>query len=425
MSAIVNPGSSGGGGGGSMNILEDGATVVAAATALNFVEPGLTLVTDAGGGQANVAMASYLPYVGRTGAISAKLSTDDDGTFFGSAATGKALFLGSNSVDAATPEIAIQHMLFVDQESLAIGHPVLGGFFPFTVSADIGAGESSTCGLVTVGGDAGAGPFFFGVGGQGSIGAFTTSSEFQACLQIGGVAVDADNALTFGFMPVVIELHVDGTPGSGYAPGQLVFILTGRDGESHNTMWMRHNGRIGIGEDLGSPDARVQIQNVRTPDTVGLSVQGNILADDQTANLQNWEGRIYGEADLGAGPGFNQVGDTQIQMIDSSVFPSSGFVWLFQADNSLGTDLLVEFTANNTGTNVLTLAAPLTFAVQFVGMYITTILSSVDKQGIFIAPSINDPGGGGVAAPVAGMILFDTNINKHVGYDGTTWNAMY
>ncbi len=371
-------------------------------------------------------LAQYLKLTGRTGATNNPvLSTDDDGILYGSIDSSKGLLLAS-STNIATPTVKVGHT-FLDQESLAIGAPLLAGFFPFTVAGDADLGQSSTCGLVLTNGNAGVGPLFFGLGAPGSVGAFTTSGDFDALLQIIGIACDADNNLTFGITPAAIEFHVDGPPGSGFAPGQLVFIVTDHDGLSHNRLWLRQDGRIGIGQDLGSPDARVQIQNVRTPDVVGFSIQGNVGADDQAADLQRWEGRLYGEADLSiaTGSGFNEVGDTQIQMIDSSVFPSSGFVWLIQADNSLGTDYLVEFTANNTGTNVLTLAAPLLYQVQFAGMYMTTVLSAVDAQGIYIAASVNDPGGGAVPSPVAGMILFDTNINKHVGYDGSAWNALY
>jgi hypothetical protein len=87
-----------------MDIQEDGVTVVAAATALNFVEPDATIIT-ASGSVANVAMTAYLLLAGRPGAGNdALFSTTQNGMIVGSSAAGFGLNLNAHTGTTLHPD---------------------------------------------------------------------------------------------------------------------------------------------------------------------------------------------------------------------------------------------------------------------------------------------------------------------------------
>jgi hypothetical protein len=43
----------------------------------------------------------------------------------------------------------------------------------------------------------------------------------------------------------------------------------------------------------------------------------------------------------------------------------------------------------------------------------------------FLPPRMTSVQRNAIATPAAGLIVYDTTVNKHYGYDGTTWNAFY
>lgn len=398
-----------------MNILEDGVTVVTAATALNFVEPDLVLVTNAGGGQANVAMDSYLPYVGRPGPISAILSTDDIGVLYGSDDNTKALQFASAS-DATVPVQVVRNIY--GSESIVIGNvnaAALGQFLQFVTVNDVDeVGSGAVFGGLTLNGGIAASTTFFGITANGAIGAFTPSGEADNAIKIIGTGVDSDGNVSTGTGGALL-LAVDGPVGSGFVPGQFVVVITDRTGFVFNPFWIRHDGHIGIGQDVGNPEGNVQIQG-SDPDVLVEMIQGTV---DQVADLTQWAGRIEGEIlDFNTDPPLQ--GETSIFLVDSTAFAPSGIVWLYRNDNMIGADRPVAYSANNTGTGELTLVDPLPRDVVDPRVFQTTQLSLVDAQGVFQLPVFADVTVD-VVAPVKGKIAFDDNTGKFVGYDGATW----
>lgn len=345
----------GSGGGGAMDVAEDGSDVVATASTINFVEPDLVLVTDAGGGQADVAMDSYLPYVGRPGAISAILSTDNDGTLYGNGGADPTKFLYlANSNDIA-PTIAIGQAPG-GQASMAIGAPVAASFLPFSVFGDNDLGQAATLGFFLLNGGIGASPIIFGVGAPGSaLGAFSPTGDFDNLLKINGISADADSNLTFGASPVSLVFAQDGPGGSGFAPGQFVIVLTDRTGFTYNPWWLKQDGRIGYGIDVGYPEGQSHLQNP-DPAVVASIIQGS---PTQTADLSNWDRRIAGIIFNDMMNPLPVLGATSIFLVDSTDFAPSGTLWLYHYDDDIGSDFPIEYSANNTGTGELTLVDPL------------------------------------------------------------------
>lgn len=341
---------------------------------------GLNPVLDHGAllGLGDDDHAIYLLLAGRTGTTNDPIiSLDTDGTIYGSADSSKGLLLAS-STSVSPPEMALTPGFF-GGDSLTLGDPVPRGFFPFVAAYDINVvGTSATFGGITLNGGMGAATLIFGAASNGSFGAFTTSGDFDALLNISAVGCDADNNFAFSPSAAALEFHADGPPGSGYVPGQLVIINTGRTGESHNRLWIRHNGQVSLGDDVGYPEGRLHVLNV-DPVVPVLVVQGATWTGPQTANLTDWEGSVTGLTTSGAGD--NLTGSTTLKLVSSTAFAASGVIYLFRADASIGSDLPMAYTANNTGTGEITLVDPL--PLDFAGklVYQTVMLTSIDADG--------------------------------------------
>jgi hypothetical protein len=43
----------------------------------------------------------------------------------------------------------------------------------------------------------------------------------------------------------------------------------------------------------------------------------------------------------------------------------------------------------------------------------------------FLPPRMTSVQRNAIATPAAGLIVYDVTLNKHYGYNGTTWNAFY
>jgi hypothetical protein len=50
-------------------------------------------------------------------------------------------------------------------------------------------------------------------------------------------------------------------------------------------------------------------------------------------------------------------------------------------------------------------------------------MTSITKG--FLPPRMTSVQRNAIATPAAGLIVYDVTLNKHYGYDGTTWNAFY
>jgi hypothetical protein len=50
-------------------------------------------------------------------------------------------------------------------------------------------------------------------------------------------------------------------------------------------------------------------------------------------------------------------------------------------------------------------------------------MTSITKG--FLPPRMTSLQRNAIATPAAGLIVYDTTVNKHYGYDGTNWNAFY
>lgn len=339
----------------------------------------------ASGGAADCTASALVCRAGRTGTTNDfTVSSDADGTISGSADPASGLVLRSST--AYPPTIKVGHT-FTDQESLAIGSPLLSGVWPFSVTGDSALGQSSTLGFILLNGGISASPIIFGIGARGAIAAFTPSQHGDNLLKITGAGVDLAGNLTFAPAAADIVYAQDGDPGATWVPGQIVMITTNAAGASINRFWVRATGNIGVGNDFGVPEGRFHVRNEDAA-TVGTVFQG---APSQSADITQWKGRI--STTLAAS---GHVGDATITLTDSSAFPPSGVVNLDRGDAAIGTDLVVAYTANNVGTGVLTLAAvlPAYLGSMPAGklVYQSTTLATVDKDGGATLPNIHFTG---------------------------------
>lgn len=222
-----------------MDIAEDGVVVVASATELNFIEPDATLVTDAGGGQADVAMTEYFLLRGRPGGQEGFGGTVVGETFLGGTGPGDKLTLRPNPVP---PSTGLDAPLTLEQTGvgytrLLVGPPGSDPFSPFVPNGILQflvSNEDSitgaTFGAFNVNADPLQAPVFFGIRGRGTLASPTESLSGDVLFDMSLKGFDNTNTLTVFQNPAEIQVMQSGPAGSGFVPAKFLFETTENGG---------------------------------------------------------------------------------------------------------------------------------------------------------------------------------------------------
>ena len=332
-----------------------------------------------GGGVPCSAAPALLCLAGRTGTTNnPTISTDSDGVIHGSLDATKSLMLAS-SPSLSPPQLTIRaNGLGLDQLIIGEGPDptsslVPGGLLQFLITADEAiSGLPAVFAAYSLNGGFNNGATFFGIGANGSFVTPTASLDGDNLLKIACLGFDATNTLVGNPPPAAMIFLIDGDPITGVTPGQLLLGTTDSAGNAPTRLWIRSNGNIGIGDDMHDPVGRFHIRN-EDPSTIASIFMGH---QSQTANLTDWDKKVVTTVSVNANPG-----DTTITVTDSTGLFSSGTVFIDTA-HPIYRFRSYAYSANNTGTGVLTLVGTVITAFTAGSLvYQPHPMTSVDPAG--------------------------------------------
>ncbi len=351
-------------------VYENGVLTVTGADALNFIDPNVAaLVTQSPTGQANITLSGYALLSGRPGGqtvyggtnpgdaivLQGTTSSATDATkiFLGQTATGEAAVNIGGSIDPLEVAFGFRLFQFLSESD---GGLVGGALFGAWTASDA---------IATPGGQSSF--IFLASRGSRAAPANTQDGDFLALLQAQGWPINQPAAQ--------ISIRQDGTTGS-QVPGEFR-VAVADDTHLRNIFAIRSNGLIMIGDTLvdtvrdASDVARFHVRT-EASGIVGRVVQAHV---GQTANLDEWWPGL--ETVLAADA---NVSDTTLTLADSSKMASAGFVTIQGQDG-------YQYSANNTGTGVLTLVGTVTVhrssGASVRGLQAATPLAAVLPNGAF------------------------------------------
>lgn len=371
--------------------------------------PSSVYGTDASGGQTMIPLTNfgtvkgtgttnYLPKFTASGTIGDS-QIFDNGTNVGIGTTSPS---GAFHISGTTKSVLVEN-----QGGSTIGMTLKSTRSGWFQSINIFGGTSIANGQQMQFGQYDNGKMFFFNSGNFPIGFYTNGTEKLSITASGNVGIGTTTA------GARLDVRAQGTLATDIA------FRVRNNTDTDNLLSVNGDGSVNIGYSL--PNGRLTViststtphaivTNIGTP--IGFNAQfrsvwgNNLLSFTYNGNNNS----VYetGWVNSDAGP---QTKESVLNLIRTNVFSGAKFRWA--ATDGVTTSQLMMLLANGTlmlGTTTNESSAQLQ-------------MDSTSRG--FLPPRMTTAQRVAIASPAAGLIVYDITENKHYGFNGTIWNALY
>jgi len=206
------------------------------------------------------------------------------------------------------------------------------------------------------------------------------------------VGYDSDDMPVFNPPMGSFIIGVGGPPSTGIVPGVAGISTLTENGTDSCHLWVLANGRVCICNDYNIPLAKM---HVRGGGFLGQGAEFNDeltsmfeAHDGQTKDISQWGQELVLQMAVQGNPS-----DGSVFLNDTTLLPPTGSIFMRYTGEPVPFLAYKEFeyTANNTGTGELTLAAPLTGTIiSGEVVFYVSVLSKIDVKGAWHPPVLAD-----------------------------------